>query len=151
MEEGRGAFRLVPGEETVHGRAIVVTRKDVYEVQLAKAAMRAGVDVLLKEAGIGADAIDEFIIAGAFGSYIDVGNACLIGMFPELSRGRFTQVGNAAGIGAKQMLLSKVRRKGAEDIVRRIDYIELTVYPDFTPMYVQNLYFPVIEGKMKTE
>ena len=151
MEEGRGAFRLVPGEETVHGRAIVVTRKDVYEVQLAKAAMRAGVDVLLKEAGIGADAIDEFIIAGAFGSYIDVGNACLIGMFPELSRGRFTQVGNAAGIGAKQMLLSKARRDGAEEIARRIDYIELTVYPDFTPMYVQNLYFPVIEGKMKTE
>jgi len=151
MEEGRGAFMLVPGEETVHGRPIVVTRKDVYEVQLAKAAMRAGVDVLLKAAGIGPDDIDEFIIAGAFGSYIDVDNACMIGMFPELSRGRFTQVGNAAGIGAKQMLLSKSRREGAEEIVRRIDYIELTVYPDFTPMYVKCLYFPEIEKSMKVE
>ena len=151
MEAGRREFRLVSGSKTAHGRPIVVTRKDVYEVQLAKAAMRAGVDVLLKEAGIGADEIDEFIIAGAFGSYIDVENACLIGMFPGISWGRFTQVGNAAGIGAKQMLLSKVRRKGAEEIARRIDYIELTVYPDFTPMYVQSLYFPVIEGRMKAE
>ncbi len=147
MEGVRGAFRLVPGEDTVHGRPIVVTRKDVYEVQLAKAAMRAGVDVLLKDAGITADEIDEFIIAGAFGSYIDVENACMIGMFPELSRGRFTQVGNAAGIGAKQMLISKSRREGGKEIARRIDYIELTVYPDFTPMYVRCLYFPEIEEK----
>ncbi|MEA1927957.1 MAG: ASKHA domain-containing protein, partial [Candidatus Auribacterota bacterium] len=143
--DGRAAFRLVPAEETAHGRPIMVSRKDVYEVQLAKAAMRAGVDVLLKEAGIGSDNIDEFIVAGAFGSYIDVDNACLIGMFPELKREKFTQVGNAAGIGAKQILLSRARRESAERVARSSKYIELTVYPDFTSIYVQNLYFPVLK------
>jgi uncharacterized 2Fe-2S/4Fe-4S cluster protein (DUF4445 family) len=95
------------------------------------------VDVLLAEAGVTYDEIDEFIVAGAFGTYLDIGSAVRIGMFPPLSRDRFQQVGNAAGTGAKQMLVSAERRRAAAGIARRNSYIELTVYPDFADRFVE--------------
>ena len=84
---GAAHYTLAPGEITGHGRDIVVTRRDITEVQLAKAAIRAGVDVLLCEAGATHDEIDAFIIAGAFGAYLDVGSCARIGMFPTLPTG----------------------------------------------------------------
>ncbi|MBA7706642.1 hypothetical protein ES703_115497 [subsurface metagenome] len=133
---------LSPSSSTGHRRDIVVTRKDVNEIQLAKAAIRAGINILLKEAGLAADDIREFIIAGAFGTYLDLGSAVRIGMFPPLPLGRFRQVGNAAGIGAKQMLISAARRSQAAEIARRVNYIELTTHPDFTPEFLKAMYFP---------
>jgi uncharacterized 2Fe-2S/4Fe-4S cluster protein (DUF4445 family) len=133
------AFLLVPSEETGHGRDILVTRRDVNEIQLAKGAIRAGIEVLLREAEITSDAIDTFIVAGAFGTYLDVESAIQVGMFPDLPRDRFRQVGNAAGIGAKQMLVSVKRREIAARIVARVEYIELTTHPQFTDVYMEAL------------
>jgi uncharacterized 2Fe-2S/4Fe-4S cluster protein (DUF4445 family) len=133
-------FLLAPADSTGHGRDITVSRKDVNEIQLAKAAIRAGQDILLIRAGIAADDIDEVIIAGAFGTYIDVPNAIEVGMFPDIPVERFRQVGNAAGMGAVQALLSVKHRKLIEEVIKEVDYIELTTYADFQKEFVEAMY-----------
>jgi uncharacterized 2Fe-2S/4Fe-4S cluster protein (DUF4445 family) len=123
---------LAPAPLTRHGRDVLLNRKDVSEIQLSKGAMRAGIEILLQQFGLAADDIDRFIIAGAFGTYIDVASAVAIGMFPALPLERFRQVGNAAGIGAKLALLSSAQRTASSALAARVEYLELTNYPDFT-------------------
>jgi uncharacterized 2Fe-2S/4Fe-4S cluster protein (DUF4445 family) len=135
--ERGGAFLLVPAEETGNGTEILVTRRDVNEIQLAKAAIRAGIEILLLEAGLHAEDIDHFIVAGAFGTYLYLPSALHIGMFPRLPHERFEQVGNAAGIGARQMLISMAKRKEAQDILQKMEYIELTTHPAFADTFVE--------------
>lgn len=134
--EGGGAFRLVEKAKTGNGHDLLVTRRDVNEIQLAKGAIRAGVDVLLAEAGLTHEDLGAFIVAGAFGTYLDLKSAMSIGMFPPLPLQRFKQVGNAAGTGARQMLISATRRREAEAIVDRVRYIELTAHPNFSDVYM---------------
>jgi uncharacterized 2Fe-2S/4Fe-4S cluster protein (DUF4445 family) len=119
---------------------LLVTRRDVNEIQLAKGAIRAGVEVLLLEAGLTAEDIDSFIVAGAFGTYLDLESAIRIGMFPALPLERFKQVGNAAGTGARQMLISAEQRRLAEHIGDNVRYVELTVHPEFTTVYMDAMY-----------
>jgi uncharacterized 2Fe-2S/4Fe-4S cluster protein (DUF4445 family) len=133
-------FVLVDESHSGNNRPIVITRRDIHEIQLAKAAIRAGQEVLLAEAGIKPEAIDRIIIAGAFGTYIDVQSAMRIGMFPALPTKRFHQVGNAAGAGARQMLASVAMRKVADELAERIEYIELTTHPDFSALFMDALY-----------
>ena len=138
--DGGGAFLLAPAAETGNGHDLLVTRRDVNEIQLAKGAIRAGVEVLLLEAGLTAQDIDTFIVAGAFGTYLDLESAMHIGMFPSLPLERFQQVGNAAGTGARQMLISAAQRRLAAEIVERVRYVELTVHPSFTTVYMDAMY-----------
>ncbi|NJD58501.1 MAG: DUF4445 domain-containing protein [Anaerolineae bacterium] len=134
-------FLLVDKSQTGTGQDLTISRKDVNEIQLAKGAIRAGVEVLLEVAGIPAEALEEFIIAGAFGTYINVPSAIQIGMFPSLPLERFNQVGNAAGEGARQMLLSTSQRKTAQEVARRVKYVELSNYPGFTNIFSRSLFF----------
>jgi uncharacterized 2Fe-2S/4Fe-4S cluster protein (DUF4445 family) len=137
---GQAECVLAPASTTGHGRDVVVTRGDVHEIQLAKGAIRAGVAILLAEAGITEADIDDIIVAGAFGTYLDLGSAIRVGMFPDLPIERFRQVGNAAGMGAIQMLVSSERRRAASDITRRVTYVELTTHPAFTDTFLDALY-----------
>jgi uncharacterized 2Fe-2S/4Fe-4S cluster protein (DUF4445 family) len=125
---------------TGHGHEIVLTRRDVNAIQLAKGAIRAGIELLFNEAGVTAEDVEEFIIAGAFGSYISAEAAVVIGMFPDIPLNRFRQVGNAAGIGAKQALLSKTRRAEAARIRERVEYLELTVHKKFQEEFLKAMY-----------
>jgi uncharacterized 2Fe-2S/4Fe-4S cluster protein (DUF4445 family) len=93
------------------------------------------VNVLLDEAGIRAEDVQRFIVAGAFGTYIDVPSAIDIAMFPELPLDRFEQVGNAAGAGARMALLSRSARARASEIVQVAEYIELTNDARFTEQF----------------
>ena len=138
--DGGGAFLLAPAAATGNGHDLLVTRRDVNEIQLAKGAIRAGVEVLLLEAGLTAQDIDAFIVAGAFGTYLDLESAIRIGMFPALPLDRFRQVGNAAGTGARQMLISAEQRRLAAHIGERVRYVELTVHPEFTTVYMDAMY-----------
>jgi uncharacterized 2Fe-2S/4Fe-4S cluster protein (DUF4445 family) len=133
-------FVIVGQEKSGNGRDIVVTRQDINEIQLAKGAIRTGIEVLLEYAGITSAEIEDFIIAGAFGSYINIPSAVKIGMFPGLPVNRFRQVGNAAGTGARQMLLSVSQRQAAEKIANRVEYIELSIYPNFTKIFSKSLF-----------
>ncbi len=110
---------------------ITVTQKDVRELQLAKAAMRLGIRALVEAEGLPESRIEEVIIAGAFGTFIDVESAIVIGMLPSLPLERFKQVGNAAGTGARLALVSRTQRLHAQQIALRDGYIELATIPDF--------------------
>ena len=132
-------FLLVDSAHSASGSEITLTRQDISEIQFAKAAIRAGINVLLQAGGLRAAQLEEFVIAGAFGSYLDLRSAVRIGLFPDIPLSRFRQVGNAAGIGAKHMLVSARRRKEAELLASRIEYIELTNHPQFHEKFVNSL------------
>lgn len=142
MGDSGPEFVLVRSEESGNGHEIVFMRADVSEIQLAKGAMRAGVEVLLQEAGITAADLDRIVIAGAFGSYIDVKNALRVGMFPPLPLSRFEQVGNAAGVGARMALISQTHRALATEIARQAEYVELTNDPRFTAAFTEMMMLP---------
>jgi len=131
---------LADAETTGHGHDVVLSRGDINEIQMAKGAMRAGIELLFDAAGVTAADVDEFIIAGAFGTYISVEAAVVIGMFPDIPLDRFRQVGNAAGIGAKQALLSTTRRAEAAGIGERVEYLELTVSQRFQEEFLKAMY-----------
>jgi uncharacterized 2Fe-2S/4Fe-4S cluster protein (DUF4445 family) len=140
-QDGKKEFVLQPAQGTGHKRDIVVTRNDINEIQLAKGAIRAGVDILLREAGLTSDDLAGLIVAGAFGTYIDIKSAIRVGMFPAIPLVRFQQVGNAAGAGARDLLVSKELRRIAAGLVGRVEYIELTTYPGFMKIFTDRLYF----------
>jgi len=133
-------FVLVPAEKTGHGREITISRRDVNEIQLAKAAIRTGINVLLETAAISAQDVEEVLIAGAFGTYINLASAIRIGMFPDLPLERFKQIGNAAGMGAKRALISKKSLSEARSIAKRTQYIELTTHTNFQIDFLNAMY-----------
>jgi len=136
---GQTAISIVSADSSLNGEDIVITQGDIRELQLAKAAIRTGINVLLKSAGIAAQDIKSIIIAGTFGNFIDVKSAIRIGMLPELPARRFSQVGNAAGAGTCMILVSGAAREKAEEMARRVNYLELADRPDFMDMYVKAL------------
>jgi uncharacterized 2Fe-2S/4Fe-4S cluster protein (DUF4445 family) len=138
--QGQREFVLVSEQEREGGTAITITQRDVRELQLAKGAVRTGIEALLQDAGREAEEIDSVIIAGAFGSYIDVSSAITIGMLPNLPLDRFCQVGNAAGTGARLALISRQRRDEAQEIARRVHYIELARVPNFQGLFAEAMY-----------
>ena len=138
---GGGEFLLINAADSGSGGEIVLTRQDISEIQFAKAAIRAGVEVLLEVGGVDASALQEFVIAGAFGSYLDVRSALRIGLFPQIPLGRFRQVGNAAGIGARQMLISGSQRRLGESLAKQVEYVELATHPHFQEKFAQSLFF----------
>jgi len=137
--DGKPVFVLAEAPNTEHGRAVVINRKDISEIQLAKAAIRAGVEILLEKAGISAADVQSFVIAGAFGTYINIEGAVRIGMFPELPLERFSQVGNAAGVGAWQLLTSQKLRGQVGELIEDIEYIELTTYENFQSIFMESI------------
>ena len=143
-------FVLVSEEENSGGFAITITQKDIRELQLAKGAIRTGIQVLLDANSRSEEEIKQVIIAGAFGSYIDVASAVTIGMLPSLPLNRFKQVGNAAGTGAKMALISKDARGEAQDIAERVKYIELAATSQFALTFAQANYlgkYRIMRGK----
>lgn len=135
------ALQLADGSDSGHGRPVRVDRKDVHEIQLAKGAIRAGTQILLIEAGLQDQDLDQVVIAGAFGTYIHIPSAIQVGMLPDLPLERFHQVGNAAGVGARQMLISREMRSLASEICRKVNYIELTTHVDFTEQFMRAIFF----------
>ena len=131
---------LVPEKKNGISSDITISRKDINEILLAKAAIRAGQDILLQEAGIKPEDIDQVIIAGAFGTYINITNAIAIGMFPDIPLDRFSQIGNAAGMGAIQALISMEKRDKIEKVIRDIEYVELTTRNDFQQIFLKSMY-----------
>jgi uncharacterized 2Fe-2S/4Fe-4S cluster protein (DUF4445 family) len=130
-------FVLVEAGESGAPMTVVLTQHDIRELQLAKAAIRTGIQVLLATKGRNEQELDQVIIAGAFGSYIDVGSAVAIGMMPNVPLGRFRQVGNAAGMGAKMALISSSQRRKAQALAARVRYVELGSAPHFSEIFLE--------------
>lgn len=133
-------FVLVEEKKQDNSQAITITQKDIREIQLAKGAICSGINVLLQKRGCSIKNLEKIIIAGAFGNYINVTSAIIIGMLPLLPLDRFQQVGNAAGIGAKIALLSNNKRSEAQSIACRASYIELATAPNFENIFLKATY-----------
>ena len=132
--EGQAYIKLAEGE-----REVTLSQKDVDQVLLAKGAIRAGIDVLMDAMGVGVDEIEEVVIAGAFGSYMLPEQAVRLGMLPPVDLNKIKAVGNAAGTGARMMLASQSSRAKADALAKRIEYLELTIYPDFPLFYARGI------------
>jgi uncharacterized 2Fe-2S/4Fe-4S cluster protein (DUF4445 family) len=120
---------------------VAFTQNDVRAVQLAKAAIRAGIDCLLGEAGLAENAIERVVIAGAFGAYIGLESAVSIGLLPPLPLARIEQVGNAAGIGVRMTLASSALRERSRQLAARCRYLELGSLPGFQRIFMRRIGF----------
>jgi uncharacterized 2Fe-2S/4Fe-4S cluster protein (DUF4445 family) len=131
--DGKRVAVLAPG--------VTFNQHDVRAVQLAKAAIRTGVELLLHDCELREHDIGLVVIAGAFGSYINVGSAIAIGLLPALPLDRFKQVGNAAGVGVRQILASRPMRARARELAQRCRYVELSTRGNFQKTFLHNIGF----------
>jgi uncharacterized 2Fe-2S/4Fe-4S cluster protein (DUF4445 family) len=135
-------IREVNGTRAVMlAREVYFTQRDVRAVQLAKAAIQTGIELLLRDVDLVEQDIERVIIAGAFGTCIDVNSGIAIGLLPALPLDRFDQVGNAAGIGVRQLLASQKMRARARALAMRCRYIELSMRDGFQKTFLHNIGF----------
>jgi uncharacterized 2Fe-2S/4Fe-4S cluster protein (DUF4445 family) len=140
---GNREYVIAPASNTVLGTDLTISQQDIREIQLGKGAIRGGIETLLREQKVKPEDIDEILIAGAFGNYIRIESAMEIGLFPSIAPSRIRQIGNAAGVGAGLILLSSNERKKAEELSKRINYIELSIHPQFKRFFVESQLFPL--------
>ncbi|MBI5663984.1 MAG: DUF4445 domain-containing protein [Nitrospirae bacterium] len=121
---------------------IVLAEPDIENIIRAKAAIYAGFSTLLIEAGFTFNDVHKVYIAGGFGKFLDVEKAIILGLLPELPKDKFEYMGNTSIIGAYLCILSRKMRSEAEDIARKMTYIELSVSKSFMDEYVSGLFIP---------
>jgi uncharacterized 2Fe-2S/4Fe-4S cluster protein (DUF4445 family) len=136
-------FVIAWKHETSIGKDITITQKDVRNIQLAKAALCAGAKLMMQRLGI--KKLDKVILAGAFGSYINPEKALVLGMFPDCDLKNVYAVGNAAGDGARLALLNRDKRTEADEIARKVEYMELSIETDFQKEFVAAMQIPHME------
>ena len=141
-QEHASGFSLVSPDENNGFHGVYLTQKDIREVQLAKAAIAAGIESLEQELGITEKEISKVYIAGAFGNYMNPQSACEIGMIPLSLKDKITPVGNAAGEGAKIALINQDELDLADKLAREISFVELAASEDFQDCFIDNLEFP---------
>lgn len=139
--DGQLAIILAPASESETGEAIILTQKDVREIQNAKASIAAGIKTLIKTAEKSMDEIETVYLAGGFGSYIDKHHAVHLGLIPKELEHKITGIGNAAGSGAIISLLSKEKMRECSSIAERTEYVELSSSPAFMDEYINSMVF----------
>jgi len=125
----------------VSERSVVLTQKDIREVQLAKAAIRAGTKILQRKLGIEDADIEQILLAGAFGNYTRPKSALRIGLLPRVQVERIRFVGNAASSGAQMILLNSALRAEAKQLACKIEYVEIAHEPDFQTVFAESMAF----------
>ena len=135
-------FVLAWQKDTSINKDITITRHDIQEILLAKAAVYTGTHILLKRLNLKPNDVEKLYIAGAFGTYIDLTNTLTIGMFPEIPTNKIQFVGNTAGSGGRLVLLSEKLRSKAEEIAINTGYIELASDPSFETEFTNALWLP---------
>jgi uncharacterized 2Fe-2S/4Fe-4S cluster protein (DUF4445 family) len=133
-------FVLAWAEESSIDKDIVVTQKDVRQIQLAKGALHAGCKLMMRRMGM--ETVDTIKIAGAFGTHVDRQKALIMGLFPDCEIQMIESVGNAAGDGCRAALLNKDKREEANWVSRNVEYIELTVEGDFQSEFMEAMQIP---------
>jgi len=133
-------FVIAWRDETSIGKDITITQQDIRNVQLAKAALYTGAKLMMKKLGI--EKLNKVILAGAFGTYINTEAAMILGMFPDCDLKNVYAVGNAAGDGARIALLNRDKRVEADEIARKVEYVELTIEKNFQKEFIDALALP---------
>jgi uncharacterized 2Fe-2S/4Fe-4S cluster protein (DUF4445 family) len=138
-------FILAPKEATSIGKPIVISQKDIREIQMAKGAFYSGTNLILNHLNRtrgNTHQIHQIFLAGAFGNYINKKNAKFIGMIPDISDDRIYQIGNAAGMGAQHCLINTKLRQKTQELLKKIEYVEIAVQENFQREYAEAMYFP---------
>lgn len=141
---GEGSTRrllLASGPESNGGGPVYFTQRDVRELQLAKGAVRAAVELLLKECGLKVSELSAVLLAGAFGNYVRPASAVGMGLLPPMDLSLIRGVGNAAGAGAMMALISVPWRQRACELARQAEHLELAQRPDFQQMFMETMLF----------
>ena len=120
---------------------VFINQKDVRELQLAKAAIAAGIVLLCRYEHHEIGDIKALLLAGAFGNYLDPHSACAIGLLPPVLEDRIIPVGNAAGAGAQIAVLNRFEEKRAADMAAAVKFVELANDPEFQDVYVDQMFF----------
>jgi uncharacterized 2Fe-2S/4Fe-4S cluster protein (DUF4445 family) len=124
---------------------VVLTQLDVRELQSAKGAIATGIEVAMSEMGLEAGDLEEVMLAGSFGTYINPESARVVGLVPPVPVERIKAVGNTASEGAKMALMSFREREIAFEIPAFVEYVELSGAEDFNDRFIRNLAFPALE------
>lgn len=140
-EEG-WEYVIVPDKDTGHGKDIVILETDIQNIIRAKAAIYAGVRILLKHMGMSFDDISEVLIAGGFGNSLDIKQAVTIGMLPDIPLEKYRYVGNSAIKGAQMVLSSMDAFKEISNLATGMTYLDLSVGNDFMDEFVSAMFLP---------
>ena len=141
-DQGLDEFVLAAKGEYGNDADVVISQKDIRELQLGKGAVAAGITVLLREMNITAEEVDRLFLAGAFGNYMDVRHAVMLGLFPGISVEKVEAVGNAAAYGGRLALLSREKRAAAEELAEKTEHIELSTSAAFYDIFMREMNFP---------
>ncbi len=133
-------FVIAWADETSIGKDVVITQKDVRQIQLAKGALYCGCKLMMRRMGI--DRVDKVKIAGAFGTHVDREKALIMGLFPDCEIEKIISVGNAAGDGARAALLDRTKREEANWVAGNVEYLELTLEKEFQQEFMQAMHIP---------
>jgi len=139
-QTGFGEFVLAWADETSIGADIVINQKDIRQIQMAKASIYTGCKLMMRHMGI--TSLDSIKIAGAFGTHVDRHLARVIGLIPDCPLDAVSSVGNAAGDGCRTALLNRGKRREADELWKRVTYIELTMEENFQDELVAATQFP---------
>ena len=149
-------FVIAWAKETSIGKDVVITQKDIRQIQLGKGALYTGCKLMMRRMGL--EKVDVIKIAGAFGTHVDKTKALIMGLFPDCDLENVLSVGNAAGDGARAALLNREKRNEANWVSRNVEYIELTVESDFQQQFMESMQiphmkdsFPHLEGVVPPE
>ncbi len=141
--DGQVSFLVVPETESGTGQPIVLTQRDVRQLQLASGAIRAGIAILLKRAGLQPEELEAVHLAGGFGNFIRRKSAQRIGLLPgEIPRHRIRYQGNTSLAGARLVLLSVRARQLAEELAQRTEHVDLSTEPGFPSTFADAMIFP---------
>ncbi len=140
-DNGMNAFILAPAEKSAAGSPVCITAGDVRQLQLVKGSIAAGIEILCREMGVEPAAIEEVLIAGAFGNYIRKTSAMAIGLVPAMDPERVRFVGNAAGVGARMILVDRNARRRAVALAETTEYVELAGRADYQSAFAAAMMF----------
>jgi len=141
-DESGTSFVLVFNKDADSDTDIIISESDIENLKRSKGAIYSATVVLLKKIGLEFSDLKKIYIAGGFGTYLDIEKAISIGLLPDLDRSKFEFIGNSSVVGARQILLSYEAMKKAEEIAKKMTYIELSVEPTYMDEYVSSLFFP---------
>ncbi len=143
LHDGKMAFLLASEEESAMGKPLVLTERDFRELQLATGAIRSGIAILLKRAGLKPQDLNAVLIAGGFGNFIRRSNAQRIGLLPGcIEHHLIRYCGNTSLAGAQLAALSRRARALAKDLARQTQHVELSADPDFQQIFAEAMLFP---------
>ena len=144
-DNNQAEFVLAWAKESSIGKDIVITQKDIRQIQLAKGALYAGCKLMMRRMGM--DKVENVKIAGAFGTHVDREKALIMGLFPDCDLEKIDMVGNAAGDGCRAALLNREKRKEANWVARNVEYMELTLEEDFQRAFMEAMHIPHMKDK----